>query len=824
MSVNGRHITLAEQTPNFAQTGIDFVAVDPANHARIFVFFVIDPDHTDLGMLGADFGIKCIGTRTKRAVVVSTQGLNTHTDAQGRNRTVLEINFEHGDSFEEQLLTLRDLTDGRLDPYANATRFSFKQTCPSVFDCGCDPVPTEAPTGDYPVDYLARDFDSYLQAFYAYAGEKYPDWGINKTADQAVMMGEVIAALGDELAYVQDRYALETQFDNLKERRSFAQLTRILGYRLRPEIPASGFVVLRHYEGQTQPQFVAGASNANVFPGTPLKGFGDADHVIPFEVGASLADINGDTPYPTNTAWTDIPAHIPNETCPYLGKGSYSIDVIGHGLLGGTIRTGSKILIETRPTSQDQVLRRFIVTLTDDPVNVDDELLGQNTTRLTWEQNDALDFDLPLNITFVHANLVPVLSGETIKVPFTIGPNTDGLVHAIEREGPASDTCTTRPTIYRVPMPDTVLDGLSWREEAGSTIWDKRFAPEATLMRIASEGDDQTWEVVADMLDRTATDEAATIEAGHWGPVFNYVENGQRREHRDYIGDPGFCLRFGDGEFGLIPAEGAEFELTYRTAHARQANLLSGRIGLNRDDSAVPEMPAEILSVWAPLAFENAELPENIELAKFTVPHFHKARKLRAVRDADFEELLSARTDVQSTLAHTRFTGCWHPTFIATDPIDHTEPDETYLNELDTYVEELRLVGKPAHLTPTDLRPLELKIAICTTPHMPLGNIVEAIQTALTGPHEGAFFHPNRLSFGSRIYRADLEAQITAQTGVQSIVEIQYRWRGELEFQPLTQPYLASAPNQIPVLKHDATRPDLGQLQIFKTAIPTEVS
>jgi hypothetical protein len=823
MSVNGRHITLAEQTPNFAQTGIDFVAVDPANHARIFVFFVIDPDHTDLGMLGADFGIKCIGTRTKRAVMVSTQGLNTHTDAQGRNRTVLEVIFERGDSFEEQLLTLRDLTDGRLDPYANATRFSFKQTCPSVFDCGCNPLPTTAPTGDYPVDYLARDFDSYLQAFYAYAGEKFPEWGMSKTADQAVMMGEVIAALGDELAYIQDRYALETQFDNLKERRSFAQLTRILGYRLRPEIPASGLVVLRHYEGQIQTQFTAGA-NVDVISGTPLKGFGDADHVVPFEVGASLQDINGNTPYPTNTAWTDIPAHIPNETCPYLGKGSYSIDVIGHGLLGGTIRTGSKILIETRPTSQDQVLRRFIVTLTNNPVNVDDDLLGQDTTRLTWEQNNALDFDLPLNITFVHANLVPVLSGETIKIPFTIGPNTDGLVHAIEREGPACDACLTRPTIYRVPMPDTVLDGLSWREEAGSTIWDKRFAPEATLMRIASEGDDQTWEVVADMLDRTATDEAATIEAGHWGPIFNYVENGQRREHRDYIGDPGFCLRFGDGEFGIIPPEGTEFMLTYRTAHARQANLLSGRIALNSDDGASPEMPAEIQGVWAPLAFENAELPENIELAKFTVPHFHKASKLRAVRDADFAELLNARRDVQSAQAHTRFTGCWHPTFITTDPIDNTEPDERYLNELDTYIEELRLVGKPAHLTPTNLRPLELRIAICTTPNIPFGNSVEVIQTALTGPQDGAFFHPNRLSFGSKIYRADLEAQIAAQTGVKSIVEIQYRWRGEREFQTFIQPYLASAPNQIPVLKHDAARPDLGQLQVFQSAIPTEVS
>lgn len=823
MSVRGRHITLAEQTPSFAQTGIDFVAIDPANHARIFVFFVIDPDHADLGMVAADFGISCQGTRTKRAVMVNAHNLNTHTDAQGRNRTVLEIIFENGDSFEEQLLTLRDLFGARLDPYANVTRFSFKQACPSVFDCGCDPVSENLSTDDYPVDYLARDFDSYLQAFYAYAGEKYPEWGINKTADQAVMMGEVIAALGDEMAYIQDRYALETQFDQLKERRSFEQLTRILGYRLRPEMPASGYAVLRHYEGLTQTQFVAGA-NVDVLAGTALNGFGDADHIVPFEIGTSLADILAQTPYPTNPAWTDIPAHVADQTCPYLGKGAHSIDVIGHALFDGEIREGSKILIETRPTSQDQILHRFVVTLTADPEQIDDALLGQNTTRLTWEQSDALDFDLPLDITFVHANLVPVLSGETIRTPFTIGPNENDLTTAIEREGPSGDECATRPIIYRVPMPDTVMNGLSWREDSGSTAWDKRFAPEAALSRIVSGGDDQPWAVVADMLSQTATDESATIEAGHWGSVFTYLENGQRREHRDYIGDPGFCLRFGDGEFGITPPQGAEFLLTYRTAHAGQANLPSGRLGVNTTNNTAPPMPVDIQGVWAPLAFENAVLPENIELAKFTVPHFHKARKLRAVRDADFTELLNARDDVQSTLAHTRFTGCWSPTFIATDPIDQVEPDFEYLSTLDAYVQELRLVGKPAHFSATNIRPLELKIAICTAPHIPFGTSVEAIKTALAGLHEGAFFHPNRLTFGSRIYRADLESQIAAQPGVKSITEIQYRWRGEQGFQPFTQSYLASAPDQIPVLKHDPTRPDLGQLQIFETAIPTEGS
>ncbi len=844
MSTLGRSILIAEQEPD-AQTGIDFIAVNEANHAQVFVYFVLDPPALTSPMMALDFGIECRGVQTRADRLVLAQAYQNHTDQQGRNRTVLAIDFDDGSSFEEQELVLSDLSGQRLDPFSSSRRFSFKQSCPTVFDCACYGDPEDRDLVDFPVDYLARDFGSYNEAFSAFSKLRYPGWDMDTPADQAVMLKEVIAGLGDEFAYIQDRYALETQFEHLQDRRSFDQLTRILGYRLRPELPATGHVILRHYDGDQQPPTIASASQTGVnldasdvpiIAGTRLYGYGDADAIIPFEVGTSIDAINTAETYLTNAHWTDIPAHIPDETCPYAKKGARSLSVVGLGLIHTAITSGTTIFIETRPQSQSAPLRRFTVTLDQDPVAETDALLGVETTRLHWQATDALPFDLDLTQCFVSAGLVPVMSGQTYCEQFSIGPVEDGLITAIEREGPKPVDTTTRPTLYRHPLGMTVTDGLSWALSDSATPWDPVYQPQVSLAEIDADGAAiENWRIATDLLSQTATDEAATIEAGHWGPIFSYVENGSRQTHRDYIGDPGHCLRFGTGEFGILPTRGSRFEVRYRTAWPSAANLPANRIFLNANLAEIdplaeaemliktfdaPEMPAEILSCWNPFAFDNAASAENIALAKLTVPHFHKAHSLRAVRNADFQDMISARDDIDATIATARWTGCWPSTFIATDPRDHIALSDELRAEIAAYIEEIRLVGHPAYLTDASLRPIDLRIAICRDTRVPFGHIVDDIIGSLAASHPDALFHPNNFSFGSKLFRSDLETRIAAQDGVTAIKEISYRWRGEQDFQPFTQTSLTSAQDQIPILQHDPTRPDLGRVEVFENAIP----
>lgn len=840
MSALGRNILIAEQDPDL-QTGIHFIAVNAVDQAQVFIYFVIEPTAIDDPLDASDFGVECLGVQTRVECSVVSQSFAIHIDSQGRDRTVLAITFNSGASFEEQELVLSDLVAQRLDPFSRRARFSFKQSCPTVFDCACYGVPEPRDLVDFPVDYLARDFGTFNQAFSAFSKLRYPGWEMDMVPDQAVMLKELVASLGDELAYIQDRYALETQFEHIKDRRSFEQLTRILGYRLAPERPATGYAILRHYADVQQPTDIASEDfnlanvedwDLPVVAGTLLYGFGDADAVIPFEIGAELDDINTATPYLTNAHWTDIPAHIPDETCPYAKNGARALSVRGRGLVHSAITAGSTLLIETRPAAQSEPLRRFLVTLDEYPVQETDALLGIETTRLHWRAEDALRFDLHLGQCFVSANLVPVMSGQTYCERFSIGEVTPGIVSAIEREGPKSLDSASRPTLYRHPLAMSVSDGLSWRLANTATPWDPVHAPEVSLAEVDATGVPiEDWTIVTDMLSQTPIDEAATIEAGHWGPIFSYVEGGVRKTHRDYIGDPGFCLRFGTGEFGLLPTLGSRFEVRYRTAWASAANLPADRLFLGANlgdpDAAAlancfeaPAIPAEILCCWNPFAFTNATLPENLELAKLTVPYFHKANKLRAVRNADFQELINARDDIDATISSARWTGCWASNFIAVDPRDHITLSNPLRDQLEAYIEEIRLVGRPAYLTDTALRPIDLRIAICCDTRVPFGHIVEDIIANLAGNTPDAMFHPNNLSFGSKLYRADLETRIAAQSGVTAIMAIQYRWRGEGEFQYFTQTFLASAYDQIPILEHDPTRPDLGRIEVFEQDIP----
>lgn len=829
MSALGRHILLAEQEPAFNQTGIDFIAVDRNNHARVYIYFVIDPADPDLAFAAGDFDVISEGVQTRRVQTLTAQDFDVHTDAQGRNRTVLMLDFESGDSWEMQRMTLSDLMGARLDPFSTSALFSFKQACPTVFDCACYGSPDEAPEHDYPVDYLARDFESYLETFGIFSTERYPRWEMNIAADQAAMQGELIAGLGDELAWIQDSYKLETEFEHLKERRSFEMLTRILSYRLQPELPATGFAVLRHYDSQLPPGGLVSAP-VPVLAGTGLTGLGDDDRIIPFEIGSTLNDVRNAVAYPTDAIWTDIAVHVPDETCPWIVKGARQLFATGDALVDPAIGPGTRLLIETRPFAQDEALRRFFVVLDEEPEIVMDDLLGTPTTRLHWREEDAQPFALKIERAFVSGNVVPVMSGQTQFQRATIGPNMlDGVDEAIEREGPGVQCDPERPVIYRLAMPRAVTDGLAWRTSEGDSPWGRQYEAEVALTRTNALGAPlEDWAIVNDMLSQTATDEAATIEAGHWGPVFTYVENNIRKTHMDFIGDPGVCLRFGAGEFGMAPADGSFFSLVYRTAWAKDANLPSDRLTLVRDPATQtpnsPVMPGAILSVRNPLAFDNAKEPENLALAKQTVPHFHKGHKLRAVRNKDFHDLLSARSDIDAVVAKSFWLGTWPGTFIAADPRNSLAFDEDQAAEVRRYVEEIRLVGRPAYLTDAAQRPIDLQIVICHAPCTPFGHVAEAILHDLAGNHAQAFFHPDNLSFGSQLFRAALEARIASQTGVRSILRLRYRWRGEREFQDFTQSVLESAHDQIPVLKNDPMRPNLGRIEVFEGKLPGETT
>src|SRR5262245_33970929 len=95
------------------------------------------------------------------------------------------------------------------------------------------------------IDYMARDYDSILQAMRTLIPEKLPEWtDFESPADFGNVLLQLFAHMGDILSYYQDRVANESFLGTAQERRSVIQHLRLIGYRLSTAAPASAVLTL----------------------------------------------------------------------------------------------------------------------------------------------------------------------------------------------------------------------------------------------------------------------------------------------------------------------------------------------------------------------------------------------------------------------------------------------------------------------------------------------------------------------------------------------------------------------------------------------------
>jgi hypothetical protein len=94
--------------------------------------------------------------------------------------------------------------------------------------------------GNQVVDYMARDYESLLQAMYSLVPSKLPQWtDFNNEADFGNVLLELFAHIGDILSYYQDRVANESFLGTAVTRRSVIEHLRLIGYQLSTAVPAA---------------------------------------------------------------------------------------------------------------------------------------------------------------------------------------------------------------------------------------------------------------------------------------------------------------------------------------------------------------------------------------------------------------------------------------------------------------------------------------------------------------------------------------------------------------------------------------------------------
>ena len=844
-----RLTALLEQTVKRV-TGIDFVqVVDPGDQTVLRVFFLISPDELDdpiveTAALPADVPtdivtIKSISGGECLAEVPVERTAFKQVPLDGEMRTVLEIETAEPGDFSIYRLTLIDEPKRRIDRFFNGVEFSFKQGCPSLLDCKRGPheCPPEELV-DFPIDYLARDFTSLRNALLDFASQRYPNWTEKIEADAGVMLAEVMAALGDEFSYIQDRYAREAYLETATQRRSLHHHTQLVDYRIHDGLTAGTFLDL---------SVMSGSGGILVAAGSRVWAAPQGDRPIPFELGGGLADTagngSGSTQFWIHPDWNEMPVHVPDADAPCLPVGATELFLRGifpapaqvpAGEDPAKFWTGRWLLLKTDPQDRSIPARRHLVRVVEiehtiDPLSLDESTPPQpiDITRIKWESEQALPFEMCLEDMVVRGNLVLATAGETITDFFTPETNpsipaseADRVGQAIQRQGPLDDAACRRSVSFLYSLEETETRGLGW---IGSL---RNARPEVELQEVSATTllplvPPRLWDWKSTLLDSRGFQDHYALEQGSWRRIIGFRRIGEVIEHADYASGLGFTIRFGDGEFGRTPSNDAVFRIRYRSGPGSRANLPADTVVhlKNPMDATQDDLSGVLEAATNPLAITGGVDPEPVEEIRQLAPEAFRAVTFRAVRPEDYAEIAERLAWVQRAGARFRWTGSWLSAFATADPLGSFQLSPERRTELFNLMDCVRQAGREVFVRNPRFVNLDLVITTCIQPFAYAGQVKARVLETLLGrrgerPTRG-FFHPDNFTFGTPLRRAALEAAVQEVPGIRGVEEIRIRARGITPWRDFNELTFPVGRDQVIRLQNDPRFPERGSLRII---------
>ena len=739
---------LCEQT---ALTGIDFIqVVEPEVQTVLRVFFVVEPSALDVPMVNAALLIPpsgsdqtgpllpdpalivtIVSSETDEAIEIVSRGWRL-VRAPAGVRLALEILVAEPGDFAIHVLHIED---ARVDLFFNDRAFSFKQGCPSIFDCRepCDPEPIQS--ADYPVDYLARDFWSLRRALLDMAAARYPRWSEPLEADQAVMLIEIMAALGDELAFAQDRIARELTLESATQRRSRSGLARLVDYMPDPGGAAQTELAV----------FVAtGGGGATAAESARVWALPESRPPIPFSVEEGAWH---------HEAWNRIPLHQPDGDVACLPTGTTAAYLVTQAPVVGQLPPAATQTPEAFWIGRRAILRRPGRSRLAVPRPSGDHHRGRTRGGSARAHQRRADQHHSHRLGGAHAVPAPARRdrgapqhrrGDRRRagdrdLPRRLGrsgprpqPGPFGgrpavrprRSRAVERESPLKTGRTGRDRIVRYGLRAAETRGLGWKGRrdplgigAGNGRRPMLGLREVRPPLMTQDPNAPAWTFHRDLLTADLDTAAYTLEEGIWRSVVVHQTPSESVIFQDYAGDDGWTVRFGDGDFGRPPEDGAVIEAIYFTAAQADANVPPDSVTHLEPPPGAP--PGAVLGYASgatnPLAITNGVSEESPADVRINAPEAWRAWPLRAVRPEDYSSIIERLDFVQRANAITAWTGSWSTDFAAADPRRGVGYSPAQRDELGHVVDCIRLAVRDARVADPDYLDIDLDIAVCVS-------------------------------------------------------------------------------------------------------------
>lgn len=724
---------------------------------------------------------------------------------------VLTVKVSTPGDFSTYTLRLVNEKDGGVpagyDSLLSEVDFSFKVNCPSEFDCKPSTLGVVESLPEPVIDYMSKDYASFRRLMLDRLAVTMPDWQERNPADLYVTLVELLAHTGDQLSYYQDAVATEAYLDTARRRVSVRRHARLLDYVVHEGCNARAWVTV---------SVAPDVNGANEVTLTGPKD-GHAGTWFLTRVDAPLGRIDPNTNViqsrevqffesmhdaKLRASHNEISFYTWGEEQCCLPRGATKATLKDKGRILA-LEKGDVLIIEEvlgpnsgLPWDADPAHRQA-VRLTKVSQSVD-KLYGEEIVEVEWGQGDTLTFPLTLSATIsneggkrlvqdisvARGNMILVDNGRTVDDEF-LKPDT------------VPDSGVYRPSLertnvtYRVPYNHAEATA---RPESNPASEADEQDPRRALASVSLLCEGDVWKPVGDLLgsDRFATDFVVEVE-----------DDGQA------------YLRFGDDLMGAKPKVGSKLKPLYRVGNGSE-----GSVGAEAIVHVVTSVSG-ITGVRNPLPARGGTDPEPTEKVRLYAPHAFRTQE-RAVTESDYEQAAQRHPQVQRAAATLRWTGSWHTMFVTVDRKGGLPIDDSFREELLSFLERFRLAGCDVEVDAPRFVPLDISMTVCVKPGYPRDSLkaalLEAFSSADLPRGQRGFFHPDNFTFGQPVYLSRVMATAKKVPGVDWITMKDggrfQRWgckaRGELAEGMIRMERL-----EIARLDNDPNAPENGRIEFI---------
>lgn len=629
------------------------------------------------------------------------------------------------------------------------------------------------------IDYTRRDYAGFRQLLLDQLTVLAPGWVERAEADLGIAVVDILAYVADYMSYYQDAVATEAYLGTARLRRSVRRHARLLDYHLHDGCNARAWVTLEVRGNLTLPrgtQLFAGGEGS--LP--PVVRAGASEHRELLSRGSAVV-------FETLHAVSCTPRH---NTLAFARQGPDTLVAGATDTLLSARRTGLQpgdVLIFEEivgPLSglaaDADPAHRHAVRLT----AVGPEPDG---TRITWDDDDALPFDLvthaafggqrPIRVSVARGNVVLADHGRTVEpeelpaipegVRYRPRLRQAGLTFAEPYDHPqARDHPAAAALVQR---PESALPAISLVE----------LSPEPLEFPAERRNGSARGDTLVPTVEHPAGS-GHFYAAKPWTLRAALLSSGIfLREYRVEMEEGGVAyLRFGFAEAGWQPATvGSGMLATYRVGGGPGGNL-----GQDAVASIAVAEPERVMRARNPLAARGGTTPQGVAAARLHAPHAYRTweppegegapeyapqaftAQERCVTPEDYAAVAARHPEVAQAVAQPAWTGSARQVVVYVSRHDGETVSRAFCTELREFLEPYSTAGTTLAVAPPRYVPLAVRVCVQLRPGQVHTLARQTLLQALVGP-EG-FFRPSAFGFGQPVHRSRLVAHLATLPGV----------------------------------------------------------